>query len=155
MKISCPKCKNEWDECAVISFNFIYFGHMWPEESYGRDYYDEQFLPPDMPLNMLPFCPICFFRKHEFTGLVKSNKQATHMVIKNEFDEYIDFPITGLPPQIQKILQKIDACELSEFGEEQDDGSIDDFNSVWGGAGPDCSIKQGEPALNDKGMTLI
>jgi len=142
MKISCPKCKNAWDESEKIQIG-VGIRHEWEGRFYKPGFQMDYVW---FKLKGFPFCPVCFFHNQEFITLEESKIAATAIVIRNEFDEYIDVPVADLPKDMQKILQSRDCFEESDFGKEQDEGDIDDHNSTWGGAGPDCPIEQGEPA---------
>lgn len=143
MKISCPKCNNAWDESEKIQIG-VGIRHEWKGSFYKPEFQMDYVW---FKLKGFPFCPVCFFHNQEFITLKESKIAATAIVIRDEFGEYIDIPITDLPKDTQKALQNLDCSEKSGFGKEQDDGSIDDYNSVWGGAGPDCPIVRREAAL--------
>ena len=133
MKISCPKCTNVHQDKFDLAHNF-----MW--DANDSDFFGIGVKRPYMRVKDFPHCPLCK------GPLEKSKTLATHIVMKNELEEYVDVPIKHFPEEVQKILHGFDCSGESSFGEEQDDGSIDDFNSSWGGAGPDCPTEQGEPA---------
>ena len=131
-KLSCPKCGNKWDKDARIVFHI----------KAGMP-----FTITEVKIQDLIFCPVCFFTtkgknnyeaKLDRVVLEEGEVKIKDIVVRDEFGRYIDMN--------SKDFKKL---RISSFGEEEDNGDIDDFNSLWGGAGPDCSSKRVMPVTQN------
>jgi hypothetical protein len=124
--IQCMFGEKEHFSGEVCSYHFL------------SDYYldDEKGIQPrqqtDYCRNKIPI-DWDFFNSRRHVLLKERKLKVTHIVVNTEFG-YMDLPID-------------DAKEIlpSRFFDQFDD-DIDDHNSTWGGAGPDCITKRLEAA---------
>ena len=135
-KISCSKCKHAWDKDEYVDYHI--------HSGIGGNRHTPS-MRGHIKIQDMILCPICFFERKEGgleypesyeakidrVILKESNVKIKSVVLEDEFGRYIDMDI--------KDFKKL---KVSGFDPHFDDDDVDDHTSVWGGAGPDCTIKR-------------
>jgi len=130
-KVSCPVCKNKWDEDYKLGFTV------------GSPLDNFRTIICHMKLKDFVFCPVCFFSTKEDDSdpygarldrvvLESSGVKIEAVVVRDELGRYLEVPIDK--------FKEIQLSGFQPYADFDDDGSTMATDS-WGGAGPDCNTK--------------